>query len=92
MARKLIIVARQHGDLYHYLRKRFAERRIEVILDRRRGERRRQTVPVGEERRRQDRRLRRDIDARLRSRSHVIVTLPYRSRVTPGEEEGSERP
>ena len=47
MARKLIIVARQHGDLYHYLRKRFAERRIEVILDRRLGERRRQTVAGG---------------------------------------------
>jgi len=74
MARKLIIVARQHRDLYDYLRKRFAEPRIEVILDRRRGERRRQTVPVGRERRRRDRRSRWDIDARLRSRSHVIVT------------------
>ena len=46
MARKLIIVARQHPDLYDYLRKRLAERRIEVILDRRLGERRRQTVAV----------------------------------------------
>ncbi len=34
MARKLIIVARQHGDLYHYLRKRFAERRIDGIVGR----------------------------------------------------------
>ncbi len=88
MARKLIIVARQHPDLYHYLRKRFAEPRIAVILDRRLGERRRQTVNVAAERRRRDRRSRRDIDARLHSGSHVIVTFPYRSRVTPAEGEG----
>ena len=92
MARKLIIVARQHRDLYDYLRKRFAEPRIEVILDRRLGERRRQTVAAAAERRRRDRRSRRDIDARLHSRSHVIVTFPYRSRVTPAEGEGSGRP
>ena len=92
MARKLIIVARQHRDLYDYLRKRFAEPRIEVILDRRRGERRRHMVAVAGERRRRDPRSRRDVDARLHSRSHVIVTFPYRSRVTPAEGEGSGRP
>jgi hypothetical protein len=74
MARKLIIVARQHRDLYDYLRKRFAEPRIEVILDRRRGERRRHTVAVAGERRRRNRRSRGDVDARLHSRSHVIVS------------------
>ena len=72
--------------------KRFAEPRIAVILDRRLGERRRQTVNVAPERRRRDRRSRRDIDARLHSGSHVIVTFPYRSRVTPAEGEGKGRP
>ena len=92
MARKLIIVARQHGDLYHYLRKRFAERRIEVILDRRLGERRRQTVAVAAERRRRDRRSRRDIDARLHSRSHAIVADEDRPEAGVAEGEGSGRP
>ena len=92
MARKLIIVARQHPDLYDYLSKRLAESRAEVILDRRLGERRRQTATVTRERRLRDRRSRPDIDARLRSRSHAIVTFPYRSRVTPAEGEGSGRP
>ncbi len=92
MARKLIIVARQHPDLYGYLSKRLAESRVEVILDRRLGERRRQMAAVAGERRLRDRRLRPDIDARLRSRSHAIVTFAHRSRVTPAEEEGRERP
>lgn len=92
MARRLIIVARQHPDLYHYLRKRFTELRVEVILDRRLGERRRQTVAVAGERRHRDRRSRPGVIARLRSRSHAIVTFPYRSGVTPAEEEGSDRP
>lgn len=77
MARQLVIVSRQHVDLFVYLRDRFAgEAEVEVILDRRVGERRREELPVERERRRTDRRSRPDIDAQLRSRSHVIVSSP----------------
>ncbi len=77
MARTLFIVSRQHPDLYVYLRERFSgAENIEVILDRRLGERRRHEVPVDRERRRMDDRSRPDIDELLRSRSHVIVTVP----------------
>jgi hypothetical protein len=69
-------VSRQHPDLYVYLRDRFAaEADVEVILDRRLAERRREQAAVSRERRRQDRRSRADIDMQLRARSHVIVTL-----------------
>ena len=76
MARQLVIVSRQHPDLYVYLRDRFAAGAdVEVVLDRRLGERRREQTAVARERRRRDRRSRPDIDAQLHSRSHVIVTL-----------------
>ena len=76
MARQLVIVAREHPDLYFYLRERFAgETQAEVLVDRRFQQRRAEQAPVPSERRRQDRRARPDIDALLRSRSHVIVTL-----------------
>ncbi|PYM22701.1 MAG: hypothetical protein DMD80_27905 [Candidatus Rokuibacteriota bacterium] len=77
MARQLVIVAREHPDLYSYLRERFAGRaQAEVLLDRRVGQRRGEHVPVPSDRRRQDRRARPGVDTMLRSRSHVIVTLP----------------
>ncbi len=78
MARQLVIVARGHPDLYQYLRQRFSdEAQAEVLLDRRLGQRRAEHVPVpaAVERRRQDRRGRPDVDAMLRSRSHVILNL-----------------
>jgi hypothetical protein len=75
MARQLIIVSRQHPDLYVYLRDRFvAEREVAVILDRRLAERRRERVPAKIERRRLDRRLRLNIDVQLRQRSLVVMT------------------
>jgi len=78
MSRQLVIVAREHPDLYTYLRQRFTdEARAEVLLDRRLGQRRAEQVPVpaAAERRRQDRRARPDVDTLLRARSHVIVNL-----------------
>jgi len=72
-ARRLVIVSRQHPDLYVYLRDRLAgDPDIEMILDRRLAEER---VPAKIERRRLDRRLRLDIDVQLRQRSHVVVTI-----------------
>lgn len=78
MARQLVIVAREHQDLYLYLRERFAgEAQAEVLLDRRIGDRRREPVrvPAASERRRGDRRARPDVDEMLRSRSHVILNV-----------------
>ena len=78
MARQLVIVAREHPDLYDYLRQRFTdEAQAEVLLDRRIRQRRAEQVPVpaAAERRLQDRRGRPGVDALLRSRSHVIVDL-----------------
>lgn len=56
-ARMLLIVRRPYAYLEDRLRKAFEGRRdIEVIADRRRGERRRSDRPVQEERRRAERR------------------------------------
>ena len=77
MVRHLIVVSREHADLYVYLRDRFArteENDVAIILDRRLVERRRQTVSVEVERRGADRRSRPEVDAHLRERSHVVVS------------------
>jgi len=79
MARPLVIVSRQHPDLYVSLSQRFSgEARVEVILDRRLADRRREDISAHVERRRRDRRSRPDIDAQLQVRSHVIVALRSR--------------
>ena len=79
MARHLFLVSRQEGRLYEYLLERFRDdANVEVILDRRRGERRRRSPGQAHhaDRRRSDRRARREIDLELQVRSHVILTLP----------------
>ena len=73
MTRQVCIVSIQHPELYAYLRQRFAG--DEVILDRRRGERRQHQLAVPYERRVGDRRLRPEVDERLRTQSHVIVAI-----------------
>jgi len=77
MARHLFIVSRHHRDLHDYLVTRFeGDAKVEVILDRRRGERRRRgRNGSAADRRRHDRRVHRDVDAELRERSHVILTI-----------------
>jgi hypothetical protein len=77
VARRLVIVSREHPDLYVYLRDRLAaDPDVEMILDRRLSDRRREERPAPAPHRRQERRLRPHVDADLRLRSHVIVTLP----------------
>jgi hypothetical protein len=79
MARHLFLVSRHEGRLYEYLLERFRDdTNVEVILDRRRGERRRRSSGQAHEadRRRSDRRTRREVDLELKVRSHVILTLP----------------
>jgi hypothetical protein len=70
MVRLLFIVARDHLELWHHLKRDFAQdEAVEVILDRRRGGRR-QRVQIREpERRRADRRRRSGIDKDLHYRS-----------------------
>jgi len=74
MVRLRFIVARDQLDLWHHLKRDFAQdEEVEVILDRRRGERR-QRVQIREpQRRRADRRRRSGIDKDLGYRSFVII-------------------
>ena len=77
MGRTLFVVSRHHPDLYAYLRERFAsDANVEVILDRRVGQRRRRAAPAAVERRRADRRTRPEVEMELQTRSHAIVTIP----------------
>ena len=81
MARHLFLVSRHELRLYEYLLERFRDDgNVEVILDRRRGERRRRSEGQEPERRRSDRRTRREVDLELQVRSHVILTLPEDNR------------
>ena len=76
MARHVFVVSRHHARLYDYLVERFQDdKKVEVILDRRVGERRTGGSTPGHERRAGDRREKRAGDD-LVMRSHVIITLP----------------
>jgi hypothetical protein len=76
LPRYLIIVARDQPALCEYLTRNFAgDEKAQVILDRRRGERRQKVQPHEPERRRAARRQRRGIEQNLRSRSVVIIQV-----------------
>jgi hypothetical protein len=63
--------------LASYLQHHFTgDTTVRVIVDRRHGERRRQTAQIDAERRRADRRSRPHVDKELRLTSFAIVTLP----------------
>lgn len=77
MGRTMYIVARDHPELFAYLRDRFScDGRVEVILDRRVAQRRQGNTSHTPERRRADRRTRPEIDEELQIRAHAIITLP----------------
>jgi len=77
MARYLFIVSLLHRALYDYLFERFSDDpNAQVILDRRRGERRQAENSVVLEVRRADRRRRPDVSEELRRRSVAVVTIP----------------
>lgn len=77
MGRTLFIVSRQHPDLYAYLRERFAtDTAVEVILDRRLGQRRQRAAVTEVDRRRSERRIRPEVEIELQTRSHAIITIP----------------
>jgi hypothetical protein len=77
MERHVFVVSRDNFELYAYLKEQFApDSEVEIILDRRRGERRIGMSRAAENRRRGERRARPDLDLRLRLESHVFFTLP----------------
>ena len=74
MVRYLLIVARNQPDLWRYLKDNFAgDDKVEVILDRRREERRQRIQPHESERRQAERRRQPSLDKDLTYRSLVIV-------------------
>jgi hypothetical protein len=74
--RFLFIVSRGNAKLASYLQHHFTgDATVQVVVDRRHGERRQQTADVATERRRADRRSRPHVDKELRLTSFAIVTL-----------------
>jgi hypothetical protein len=74
--RLIFLVSREAIAHYEYLRQAFqGEEDVEVILDRRRGERRGQAGEPGVERRRRDRRVRPNAEDRLRALGWSIVEV-----------------
>jgi hypothetical protein len=82
--RFLLIVSRSNEELANYLQQHFkGDGTVQVVLDRRQGERRqglREEPPrpddVAADRRRNDRRGRPDVDKELKLTAFAIVTLP----------------
>jgi hypothetical protein len=74
--RLLFIVSREAQRHHDYLRQAFAgEPDVEVILNRRRAERRRRIEPAQAERRRRERRVRPNAEERLRTIGWSIVEV-----------------
>ena len=75
--RFLVIVSRRSSKLAGYLQNHFSgDATVQVVVDRRFGERRQQSASVHTDRRRADRRSRPHVDKELRLTSFAIVTLP----------------
>lgn len=89
MARYIFIVSVRHPALYDYLQQRFADDpNAQVVLDRRRVERRRADIAVTRERRQAYRRQRPDVSEELRRRSVAVVTQPTNTRDNERNEGG----
>ena len=70
----LLVIAHYNLGLYDFLKGRFAEdQEVTVILDRRKGERRRRGSPAGSERRGSDRRTPEMSDGALRLQGFVVI-------------------
>jgi hypothetical protein len=74
--RELFIVARDRADLYRYLSQTFADaENVEVIWDRRGGERRRSADAARHERRRRERRMRLAVEDDLRPVGYSFLAV-----------------
>ena len=76
MRREVFIVARDRADLYRYLSQTFADaENVEVIWDRRTGERRRLADDAPTNRRRRERRGRHAVDEELRTVGYAFLVV-----------------
>ena len=75
-AKQIMVVARDRQKLFEYAKRAFSgNSSVEVVLDRRRGERRNADKTSSPERRRGDRRLMNEIDNHLRALGWAVVRL-----------------
>jgi hypothetical protein len=73
-ARHLFIVSRDQPGLYEFLQQEFSEHSdVDVVLDRRQGERRRSSPARPDDRRQSDRRAPRGLEAEIQTRGYAIV-------------------
>ena len=77
MPREIFIVARDRPDLYRYLSQTFADaENVQVIWDRRAGERRVASIEARRpERRRSDRRRRATVEQELRTVGYAFISI-----------------
>jgi hypothetical protein len=76
VAKQMLVIARDEQRLYEYARRAFAGNpTVEVVLDRRRAERRRADGTRMPDRRRGDRRLTLEVDEHLRTRGWAVVRV-----------------
>jgi hypothetical protein len=76
MSREIFVVARDRPDLYRYLSQTFADaENVQVILDRRNGDRR-GTGGGDASPREDDRRGRPNVEQDLRSVGYAFITIP----------------
>jgi hypothetical protein len=76
ITKHLLIVARHRRELYDQIKRAFAgHETVQVVLDRREGERRRRKEPAAPDRRAADRRARSGIDEQLRTIGWSLVLL-----------------
>jgi hypothetical protein len=76
MGRELFIVSRDRADLYRYLSQTFADaKNVEIVWDRRAGERRRDAITSVPDRRRQDRRTRPSVEEDLKKVGYAFIAL-----------------
>jgi hypothetical protein len=75
MDRLLFLVARDQPDLWDQLNKEFSGRDVAVVVDRRRGERRRAEGSSADNRRQSERRESAEVDREVRSRGFSVIRL-----------------
>jgi hypothetical protein len=77
MPREIFIVARDRPDLYRYLSQTFADaENVQVIWDRRAGERRATSIEARRpERRRTERRRRASVEQELRTVGYAFISI-----------------
>ena len=75
MDRLLFLVARDQPDLWDQLNKEFSGRDVAVVVDRRRGERRRAEASSADNRRQTERRESAEVDREVRSRGFSVIRL-----------------